>query len=712
MSAHAASSRPLFSRSTSSPRVLAALFVVGAVFTGLTFAATPVKPKTAPSAVKPATVAPAVAPVASQGEQEIGHRHALVIGNANYKNVATLLNPINDSQDICEALKKLRFSATCLYDLPDRRSMRDAVSNFVRKLKPEDSALFYFAGHGIEVDGENYLIPTEANLRSKAYVEDEALRVSFIFDELRDANVRLSIIVLDACRNNPFARVRSIAGTGLSIPSTVPAGSILIYPTAPGKTALDGDGRNGLFTTHLLAHINTGGITIEEMFKRVISGVRNESMKLGQEQVPWINLSFTGEFCFVGCGVRINTEQYQALVKQKEEVERSTRSLQAELQARQQEADQFRQRMLVLEKMLDEQNRKTNLSASELEKLNREKEELAKKAVQMREQEAELNRVRGQIARLESQQAEFAKREKEIAAANERISFLERQIKLQEERRIVLKGDEIDAIRKERDELLKKNQDFLRLEEELKASNEALAKVKATLVDYDKQKKELDEYKLRMARLEAESQQKDETLRQLRSELQSRQGELSGFRERMQELEQQLAQYRSHPKSQPEQLARLTQERDALQARARLLEEKERELKAVQQKLAQLEAQQQSALARAQDIAAQNERIAQLEAELARSQRGALGAVSGQELEKLRRERDGLKRRNEELQASRPVQASDPQLVAELQKQLQAYDRQKAELESYKRQLLEIEARLKDAATATVKGAAFVAPAL
>lgn len=652
---------------------------------------------------------------------EGGNRYALVIGNANYSRVPALSNPVNDSKDICVALKKLRFNTTCMENLSTRRAMRDAVTAFTTKIKPEDVALFYFAGHGIEADGENYLIPIDAEIQSKNYLEDEALRVNFIFDELAAANARLSVILLDACRNNPFKKVRGVAGKGLAIPTAMPAGSIIIFPTSPGSTAMDGEGRNGLFTTHLLKHIDAPGIPIEEMFKRVISGVVDDAKKMRGEQIPWMNLSFTGEFCFVGCGTRVNTEEYLAVLKEKEETKKATEALKNELDTRQGELQQFRQRMVVLQGQLDEQKNNQKISHEELARLNREREELASKTALLQTQEEELKRARNELAQWTVRQAEFAKREQEMTQAAARIATLENAISLQE--KSISNRSELDALKREREELIRRNVALQALQAEADTARQELQNVKAKLVEFDRQRKELDEYKIKMAQLEKENRQKDESFRQMRAELEIRQAELKDFKDRMAALQIQLDAQKGNQHASKTDLARLAEERDELARKAQQLEARETELKAAREQLARLEQTRAIADQREQKMAGYAERIAQLEAELARKNTAGL---SRQELDTLKKEHEELLKRNAELQRQQPDTGRAQKELADLNKRLQEYDKQKTELDDYKKQLLALEMQqskilgelketkeqLKDAATSTVRKAAIVPPAM
>lgn len=652
----------------------------------------------------------AAAPISTPDpSKEIGRRRALVIGNADYQHVTPLRNPVNDSQALCAALKALRFETDCRQNLPDRRSLREAVRNFTKALKPEDVALFYFAGHGVEVDGENYLIPTEADMPARSYVEDEALRLGFVFDELREARVRLSILVLDACRDNPFSKVRSSAGSGLSAPASMPAGSIIIFPTSPGRVAHDGAGRNGLFTTHLLSHLSSPGITIEEMFKRVIDGVRSESVRLRQEQIPWMNLSFTGEFCFVGCGTRVSTDQYLALVREKQQVEQITAELQNQLTQRQDEVATVRQRMQAMEARLSQQQQVGNLSRSQQASLASERQELAEKTVRLERQQTELTRLNEELVRLQGLQAEYQRREGEMAASQARIAQLEQQLTLQDERKITLAANEVSSLRKERQSLLEQQRRTESLQTELTDTRQRLERVQQALTAVDKQRRELDDYKLRTVRLESEGQKKDEALRAMRTDLETREQELSTVHSRLASLQQELQLKTKDSKTSESLLTKLVQERDALAQSSSRLAERDRELRQLREQLLRLESRQAQASQLEQNIARSDQRIAQLEAQLSQTRTADLSST---ELAVLRRERDELKARNQAMSTQLGADQDAQREAAELRRRLTLYDQQQAELVAYKNQLMEAEKRLKDAAAATVKGAAFVAPAM
>jgi len=221
-------------------------------------------------------------------------RTALLIGNADYQFVSTLSNPRNDATDLAEKLKTLGFSVNLLINAT-QQEMDNEIHNFGRQLiKNGGIGLFYYAGHGIQAEGQNFLIPVDANVVVQKDVKYKAVHLGMIMDEMDEARNGLNIIILDACRNNPLpASSRSMA-RGLAQVNG-PKGSFIAFATAPGETASDGKGRNGTYTKHLLMNIDSPEIALEKVFKNVAKGV---SVETGNKQMPWVNSSFIGDFYF------------------------------------------------------------------------------------------------------------------------------------------------------------------------------------------------------------------------------------------------------------------------------------------------------------------------------------------------------------------------------------------------------------------------------
>ena len=219
-------------------------------------------------------------------------RVALVIGNSAYK-VSPLKNPANDAEDIARALRGLGFQVT-LKQNQGRDGMAQAIRAFGNQLKQGGTGLFYYAGHGMQVKGKNFLIPVDANIESEDEVPYRSIDANELLAKMEFARNRVNLVILDACRNNPFGRSFRSASQGLA-QMDAPVGTLVAFATAPGSVAADGTGRNGLYTQHLLASMNQPGLKIEDVFKRVRQGVRKSS---GDKQVPWENTSLEGDFFF------------------------------------------------------------------------------------------------------------------------------------------------------------------------------------------------------------------------------------------------------------------------------------------------------------------------------------------------------------------------------------------------------------------------------
>lgn len=224
-----------------------------------------------------------------------GKRIALVIGNGAYTNAPPLKNPPNDARDMAATLKALGFEVTSGINV-NQREMKRLMREFGQRLKTGGNGLFYYAGHGVQSKGRNYLIPVEADIQSEIEAEDAGVDVSLLLGYMDDAQNGLNIVILDACRNNPFARSFRSDSKGLA-QVDAPTGTLIAYATAPGRVASDGNGRNGLYTGELLKQMQVPGLTATEMFMRVRAEVMKQT---GSKQVPWEASSLVGSFYFGG----------------------------------------------------------------------------------------------------------------------------------------------------------------------------------------------------------------------------------------------------------------------------------------------------------------------------------------------------------------------------------------------------------------------------
>ena len=183
-------------------------------------------------------------------------KQALVIGNANYAYAGRLRNPVNDARAIGSTLEELGFQVTMVTDASQRK-MDQAIRSFGKELKDNNGVgLFYYAGHGMQIEGENYLLPTDINPSNEFDVTYDAVPVGKLLGQMEVADNGMNVVILDACRNNPFARSFRSNSRGLA-QVIAPTGTFISYATAPGSVAADGEGENGLFTAKLLKHMTT-----------------------------------------------------------------------------------------------------------------------------------------------------------------------------------------------------------------------------------------------------------------------------------------------------------------------------------------------------------------------------------------------------------------------------------------------------------------------
>ena len=221
-------------------------------------------------------------------------RVALIIGNAAYAGNAALTNPTNDAKAMAETLRALGFTVVEVHD-GSKAQMQEAIANVQSSLKGKQAiGMLYYAGHGLQVDWRNYMVPVDAKLNSSADVPVQTVELGQVIDAFKSAGNRMNIVVLDACRDNPFAGTDT--GKGLA-PLEAPPGTFLAYATAPGNVAADGDAlsRNGLYTGFLLQELKKPAAKIEDVFKRVRLNVRQRSEG---RQIPWESTSLEDDFFF------------------------------------------------------------------------------------------------------------------------------------------------------------------------------------------------------------------------------------------------------------------------------------------------------------------------------------------------------------------------------------------------------------------------------
>ncbi len=244
-------------------------------------------------------------------------RIALVIGNSNYTKLQKLPNPSNDSKLMAETLSKLGFEVVSAVDA-DRKVIARAVKKFGRALRTggkDAVGLFYYAGHGVQARGTNYLVPLGTDIVDEADLEIEAISAANVLSQMEAAGNTLNLVILDACRNNPFkGKLRSVS-RGLARVQAA-SGSLVAFAAAPGQVAADGDGANSPYTKALAEAMQVPGLTVEQMFKRVRISVEAQT---GGQQTPWEESSLRGEFYFVPSKVEQKVVSQSVLSKAAQE---------------------------------------------------------------------------------------------------------------------------------------------------------------------------------------------------------------------------------------------------------------------------------------------------------------------------------------------------------------------------------------------------------
>ena len=226
------------------------------------------------------------------GSASAERRVALIIGNGAYAS-GPLKNAVNDARSLAQTVSGLGFEVM-LHENLSQNEMKRAIRGFGEKLRAGAVGLFYYAGHGMQVKGENYLIPVGATISGEAEIEYESVSLGLVLAQMEDARNRMNIVILDACRDNPFSRGTRSGSRGLALVEA-PGEMLIAYATGPGAVADDGEGSNGVYVHELLKHVRTPGLSVEEVFKRVRLGVLKATQG---RQKPWETSSLVSDFQF------------------------------------------------------------------------------------------------------------------------------------------------------------------------------------------------------------------------------------------------------------------------------------------------------------------------------------------------------------------------------------------------------------------------------
>lgn len=361
-----------------------------------------------------------------RGAGASGHRVALVIGNGNYQSLAPLANPANDAEDVCAALRSIGFRATCLANVPTRHAFRDAIQTFLADIAPGTETFFFYAGHGLQHRGENYLLPTEAEISSDADIDFEGVALGYLLQSLERARSYPNVIVLDACRDNPFRKNTGFrVETGLARVDP-PVGTVLAYSTAPNGAALDGKGRNGLFTKHLLSRLSAPGLQLDEMLRQVASAVENEARTDYRfVQVPYRSSSYSTSHCLAGCEDPTISDRLREIEAQRNELNRKLEQAAIENERLKTQAQKGAEDVARLEERIARLGSESASQGTQNQELERAKAELeAVRAEQTRRDRREQENERT-LRELENLRAELQSQAVAMEEYRQRIRELE-----------------------------------------------------------------------------------------------------------------------------------------------------------------------------------------------------------------------------------------------------------------------------------------------
>lgn len=385
---------------------------------------------------------------------------ALTIGNSNYSN-SPLTNPVNDARAIGTALRNSGFDVTVKLDAP-RDELAAAVREYAQALARRQAVgVFYFAGHGLQLAWRNYMVPVDANLKAVADIQKQCVELADLVGGIAKANNPLNIVILDACRDNPFGNLAGADHKGLS-QMDAPPGTLLAYATAPGNVASDGAGVNGLYTEHLLREIAVPEAKVEDVFKRVRLQVRRRT---NGQQIPWESTSLEEDFFFVPPrALAVQAELELERLRKEQEVTREKQRLAEEVERQRKLEEARKQAQLAADKA--ERQRKEELAALAQKRLADEVE-------RKRQQELLLKEAQQAAVESERKRREEEVRREALRSEQEADRIYREQLARQEQQRIT---EETERKRK-MDEALREAR---RAEEEAeRLRNEAAARMEA-----------------------------------------------------------------------------------------------------------------------------------------------------------------------------------------------------------------------------------------
>ncbi|MES2070978.1 MAG: caspase family protein [Pseudomonadota bacterium] len=460
--------------------------------------------------------------------QEPLSRVALIIGNANYRDSSKLKNPLNDARDMCTALKQLNFDVICKLDITTKRDFKNAIYEFTEKIDSRTIALFYFAGHGIEADRINYLLPTQAALKTKSDIDDEAVPVNYIVSELNARRAMLNIVLLDACRDNPLpAPIRGYTQTvGFAHQDVLPDNGVVLLSTKPGKVALDGLGDNSVFTRNILRSISLPKLSINDFVLKTMAGTSKEARAMGLEQQPELRQTFNEKLCLAGCDdERGGTASREAQETQLKLKQQELEQLQATISAAKAEQREVEaQKSDMLRKQGEIEKIKAGLVSSQAEQaaleqqklvLQRQKMEIDAQKEELLRKQTDIEKIRRSLADSQSEQQnlEFQKhalRQKQQEIDAQRNSLAQNQKEVEQIKSSLAGSREEQAtLENQRKDLLKKQKEVEGLKQDIASASNKLQEMQDAKKRLLERQDELDRLHKLLAAQELEIKAKE-----------------------------------------------------------------------------------------------------------------------------------------------------------------------------------------------------------
>jgi uncharacterized caspase-like protein len=328
----------------------------------------------------------------------------------------------------------MKFDTTCKTNIGSKREFKDVLYEFTDRVERNSVIVFYFAGHGVEVEGVNYLIPTKAALKTKSDIDDESVQLNYVLREFSARRGALNIFILDACRDNPFLNpLRDyVPKLGFATQMDIPADSILAVSTGANQVSLDGVGRNGTFTKNILAALATPQVPVTEMFRNAMMSTTVDARRMGKRQDPMVTFSYNGKYCLGGCvgdtpEVRMGDGEEEEIRRRREELANLKAAI-AEAQAKQLKIESERQALL--DKQADINKLRENIKEAEA---RREATNAEKRALAVKEREADqitqnIQDASEKLSQLEATKNSLLARQAEINELRARIEAQERGI--------------------------------------------------------------------------------------------------------------------------------------------------------------------------------------------------------------------------------------------------------------------------------------------